>query len=101
MIAVVAIIDVISTHNISAIVASLTTPIIQRHIWTVRVVGSQDASDHRKKVREPSLLKGSSYCDTTITFAEFITTNMRVSYLFICCCRIRLKSDYTVGICRV
>jgi len=96
MFTVVAVIGVFPAHNISAIVAGLTVPIVQRNIWTVRVVGIQDASDHCEKITNSAFFKSSSYCDTTIAFTEFITTNMRVSYLFICSCRIRIKSNYTV-----
>jgi hypothetical protein len=94
-------INVVSTHNISAIVAGLTAPIDKRYIWTVRVVGIQNASDHCIKITKPSLFESSSYCETTIAFTQFITTNMRVSNLLICGCRIRLKSNYTVRTIRV
>jgi hypothetical protein len=96
MFTVAAIIGVVSTRNISAIVAGLAGPIDQSDIWTVRVIGIQDASDHCIKIRKPTLFESSSYCDTTITFTQFITTNMRVSYLFICGCWIWIKGNYTV-----
>ncbi len=96
MFTVAAIIGIVSTRNISAIVAGLTAPIDQRDIWTVRVVGIQNASDHRKKIRKPSLLKSSSNCYTTIAFAKFFITNMWMRYSLICCCRIRRKSNYIV-----
>ena len=94
-------INVISTHNISAIVAGLTAPIDKSNIWAIWVVGIQDASDHCEKVREPSLLKSSSYCDTTITFTKFFATDMWMRNCLICSCRIRRKSDYIVRTRRI
>ena len=94
--AVKAIIGVFSAYNVSTVVTGLAIPIIQRNIWTVRVVTVQYASYHCEEIAQSALFEGSPDHNNTVTFAQPFVANVRVRNGFVCCCRMWIQRHYTV-----
>ena len=69
MLAVLAEIGIAFAHNIAAVIARQTVPIVQADIGAVRVIGVQDIGNYRKEIAKSPVLKGIAYRRRSVTFA--------------------------------
>ena len=76
--------------------ARYTVPIVEGDIWTIRIVGIEDAPDHREKISESTLLQGCCYRCRAIAFTEFLAAYMRMSNTFVCGGRVWIQGNNTV-----
>lgn len=76
--------------------ASLSIPVSEWDVWTIRAIGIEDAPDDCEKVAQPAFFKGSLYRGAAIALAEPFPVHMGMSNTLICACGIRFKGNNAV-----
>jgi len=94
----VAVIAVFPVHYVSAFVAGLAIPLIQRHVRTIRAVGVEDAFHKHEEIAQSVLFQGSLYDSRPLAFAKYVVAYVRMGYLFIRRSRMRVKGYAVVRI---
>ncbi len=89
-------VPVLPVCDIAAVVTGLAFPIAERDIWAVRVVGIENAANHRKEIDNPAFFQSCTNCGRAIPFTDVLSVHMRMSYKFIACRRVRFQGNYPV-----
>lgn len=91
IVAIAAVVRTLVIHHVAALVARRTVPVRQWDIRAVGVVRVEDTADHLEEIEQPAFFEGRFDGNDTVSFAQYLVADVRVSDGVVRCRRMGLQ----------